>query len=162
MSDTRAPATTRGTVLTGALIGIGVVGTLDEVVLHQLLDWHHFYDRSTRGAPLDERARTVGLLADGLFHILSTGLLALGLVRLWRQGRPRETGWTRRLWGGILVGAGGFNLYDATVQHKLLRLHQVRRDVAELLPYDLAFGGIALAVLLAGLLLLRTTTADRP
>jgi uncharacterized membrane protein len=154
MSITRGAATTRADVVTGVLIGMGIVGTLDEVVMHQVLDWHHFYDPSTRGAPLDERVRTVGLLADGLFHLLSTALLALGLLRLSRASRT--AGFTRRLSGAILAGAGGFNLYDATVQHKLLRLHQVRRATADLLPYDLAFGGIALALLLAGLWLLRT------
>jgi uncharacterized membrane protein len=159
MSITRGAETTRATVVTGVLIGIGLAGTLDEAVMHQVLDWHHFYDPSTRGAPLDERARTVGLLADGLFHLLSTALLALGLLRLSRA--RRTAGFTRRVWGGILAGAGGFNLYDATVQHKLLRLHQVRRGVTELLPYDLAFGGIALALLLAGIWLLRRAPADQ-
>ena len=27
------------------LVGIGVAGSLDEILLHQLLRWHHFYDR---------------------------------------------------------------------------------------------------------------------
>jgi len=31
-------------VLAASAVGIGVAGTLDEVVLHQLLHWHHFYD----------------------------------------------------------------------------------------------------------------------
>jgi uncharacterized membrane protein len=30
------------------LVGIGVAGSLDEIVLHQLLRWHHFYDRAAR------------------------------------------------------------------------------------------------------------------
>src|SRR3954471_186142 len=129
VSITRGTATARSTIVTGVLIGIGVAGTLDEVVLHQLLDWHHFFDPSTRGAPLDEHARMVGLLSDGLFHLVSTAVLVLGLLRLARTRRPPA----RRLWGAILAGAGGFNLYDATVQHKLLRLHQVRRGTADLL-----------------------------
>jgi uncharacterized membrane protein len=52
-----------------ALFGIGVTGTLDEVVLHQLLHWHHFYDRSTSAA---------GLVSDGLFHLFSTAMLLVG------------------------------------------------------------------------------------
>jgi len=31
---------------------------------------------------------------------------------------------------GILLGAGGFNLYDGIVQHELLGLHQVRTWIA--------------------------------
>lgn len=41
------------------LIGIGVAGCLDEPVFHQLLHWHHFYDKSTP---------TVGLVFDRFFH----------------------------------------------------------------------------------------------
>ena len=124
------------------LVGVGLAGTIDEVVLHQLLHWHHFYDRSTTA---------VGLVSDGLFHLFSTGALALGLYLHVRR-RDRADA---RAWGGVLVGAGGFNLYDAVVQHKLLRLHQVRPGVSDLLPYDLVFTLVSLAVLLAGFALLR-------
>jgi uncharacterized membrane protein len=58
---------------------------------------------------------------------------------------------------GILLGAGGFNLYDGTIQHKLLGLHQVRADAPNNLPYDLAFLAIAAALALTGALLLRPT-----
>ena len=64
---------------------------------------------------------------------------------------------------GILIGAGAFNLYDGIVQHKLLGLHQVRAGAPDNLPYDLVFIGLAAVVLLAGLLLLRTTgSRERP
>jgi uncharacterized membrane protein len=42
------------------LVGIGVAGSLDEIFLHQLLRWHHFYDRGSQAA---------GLIADGVFHL---------------------------------------------------------------------------------------------
>jgi uncharacterized membrane protein len=127
------------------LVGIGAAGSLDEIVLHQLLRWHHFYDRGTQAA---------GLIADGVFHLGSTAVLAVGLVLLvqrWRAG----SGPPRRAVAGILLGAGGFNLYDGLVQHKLLGLHQVRAGAPDNLPYDLAFVALAAVVLLAGLLLLR-------
>jgi uncharacterized membrane protein len=127
------------------LVGIGVAGSLDEIVLHQLLRWHHFYDRGSRAA---------GLIADGLFHLGSTAALVVGLVLLvqrWRAGR----GPLRQSVAGILLGAGGFNLYDGIVQHKLLGLHQVRAGAPNNLPYDAVFIGTAAVVLLGGLLLLR-------
>jgi uncharacterized membrane protein len=127
------------------LVGIGAAGSLDEIVLHQLLRWHHFYDRGSQAA---------GLIADGIFHLGSTAALAIGLVLLvqrWRTG----PGPLRQSVAGILVGAGGFNLYDGIVQHKLLGLHQVRAGAPNNLPYDLVFIGVATVMLLAGLLLLR-------
>jgi uncharacterized membrane protein len=127
------------------LVGIGVAGTLDEIVLHQLLRWHHLYDRGSQAA---------GLISDGIFHLGSTAALVIGLVLLvqrWRSGGAP----LRQAVAGILLGAGGFNLYDGIIQHKLLGLHQVRAGAPNNLPYDLVFIGLAAVALLAGLLLLR-------
>jgi uncharacterized membrane protein len=135
------------------LVGVGVAGSLDEIVLHQLLRWHHFYDRGSQAA---------GLIADGIFHLGSTAALVGGvvlLVRRWQAGRgPR-----RQAVAGVLLGAGAFNLYDGVVQHKLLELHQVRAGAPNNAPYDLGFIGLAAVILLAGLLLLRTArSVGRP
>jgi uncharacterized membrane protein len=131
----------------GVLVGVGIAGTLDEVILHQLLGWHHFYDRSTP---------TVGLVSDGLFHLLSTAVLVLGVIQLVER-RHTSPDPPRLAIAGILLGAGCFNLYDGTVQHKLLRLHQIRPDAPDHLPYDLTFLAIAAALAVAGALLLRGT-----
>jgi uncharacterized membrane protein len=134
------------------LVGVGVAGSLDEIVLHQLLRWHHFYDRGSQAA---------GLITDGIFHLGSTAALVIGLVLLvqrWRTAR----GPLRQSVAGVLVGAGGFNLYDGIIQHKLLRLHQVRAGASNNLPYDLVFIGVAAVVLLAGLLLLRWPVRREP
>jgi hypothetical protein len=40
----------------GVLVGIGVASFIDETVFHQLLHWHHFYDRSTPTISLDDSA----------------------------------------------------------------------------------------------------------
>jgi len=130
------------------LVGIGVAGSLDEIVLHQLLRWHHFYDRGSQAA---------GLIADGIFHLGSTSALVIGLVLLVQRWRT-ERDPLRQAAAGILLGAGGFNLYDGIVQHKLLGLHQVRAGAPNNLPYDLVFIATAAVVLLAGLLLLHVAS----
>lgn len=140
-------------VLAGVLIGIGIAGTVDEVVFHQLLDWHHFLEQAPDGPPVPAAARRVGLVSDGVFHMGATLALAAGLVLVPRGSQLRGAG--RRLTGAVLAGAGGFNLYDGVVQHVILRLHPVRRGVEDLLPYDAAWIGVALALLAAGLVLLR-------
>lgn len=142
MRDTDETATL---LRTGLILGIGLAGTLDEVVLHQLLGWHSF---------LSGRGPAAARIGDGLFHLLSSGLLVWGALRLWRGPLPTRAG-GRALAAGVLIGAGGFNLYDGIVQHKLLGLHPVRVGAPDPLPYDLAFTGVALALLLAGLALRR-------
>ena len=125
------------------LLGLGVAGFVDETVFRQLLHRHHFYDKSTPAA---------GLVSDGLFHGFSwlataAGLLLLVAVR--RQGPVPAARW----WGGLLVGAGAFQLDDGTVQHKLLGLHQIRYGV-ELRPYDWTWNVLAVVLLVAGVALL--------
>ena len=58
------------TLWSGLLAGFGVAAFLDETIFHQILHWHHFYDKSTIA---------VGLLSDGLFHAFGFTSLVVGL-----------------------------------------------------------------------------------
>ena len=133
----------------GVLVGVGVAAFVDETVFHQLLHWHHFYDRSTPEA---------GLVSDGLFHAFGWFALVAGLF--WFAAlRRRDDLRTPRWVGGLLVGSGAFQLWDGTVQHKLLALHQIRYDV-ELWPYDLTWNLVAVALVVAGLVVARRDRRD--
>jgi uncharacterized membrane protein len=127
------------------LTGVGLAGLVDVVVFHQLLGWHHFYDRSTQA---------VGLASDGLLDLALVVALVVGLVVLVETAGPVER-WGRGVWGGILAGFGGFNLFDGVVDHKLLRLHQIRPGVADLLAYDVAWIGLSVLILAVGVGLVR-------
>ncbi|HWH99838.1 MAG TPA: DUF2243 domain-containing protein, partial [Propionibacteriaceae bacterium] len=111
-----------------ALIGVGVMAAIDEIVFHQILAWHHFYDRATP---------TLALLSDGLLHAAEVVILVAGIF-LVADLRRRDALVPRSAWGGFLLGAGAFQLFDGVVDHKLLRVHQIRYGV-QLLPYDLAW-----------------------
>ena len=52
----------------GVLLGIGLGGFLDGIVLHQILQWHHML--TSEGADPDTTIAglQVNTLADGLFH----------------------------------------------------------------------------------------------
>ncbi|MBW5422460.1 DUF2243 domain-containing protein [Streptomyces sp. BG9H] len=132
------PEPRRSMVVCGVL-GVAVTAAVDEIVFHQLLGWHHFYDRSTPG---------VGLLSDGLLH---TGEL-LGLVAgffLYADLRRRRALVPAHAWAGFFLGTGVFQLFDGIVDHKLLRLHQIRYGV-DVTPYDWAWNLAGLALLLIG------------
>jgi uncharacterized membrane protein len=132
------------TVWSGLLCGIGLAAFVDETVFHQLLHWHHFYDKSTPVA---------GLVSDGLFHAVGFTAIVVGLFLL-ADAHRRGGFLPKRWWAGLLVGAGGFQLYDGLVQHKLLRLHQIRYHVT-LWPYDVSWNVIAVVMIVAGALLFR-------
>ncbi len=142
MTQTAAGIDRRRILWTGVLLGVGVVGTLDEVVFHQLLQWHFFYVHT------DDFWR---IFSDGMFHIFTSAALVLGALRLWRgRGGERTRAASLVFGAGLLFGGGGFNLFDGTVNHKILRIHPVRLGVENPLPYDLAWNGVSVALLVVG------------
>jgi uncharacterized membrane protein len=140
---------TRRNVWSGVLFGVGLVAFLDEALFHQLLHWHHFYDKSTTN---------VGLVSDGLFHAASWFATVASLFLL--ADLRRRQAWQRQRWlAGLLIGAGAFQLYDGLIQHKLMKLHQIRYHVS-ITPYDVAWNVIAAIILIAGIVLLQQSRTD--
>lgn len=124
------------------ILGIGLMGAADTILFHQLLQWHNFYTDTT------EYWR---IFSDGLFHAFTATMLFLGALRLWEQRvEASRILSSLPLWSGILMGMGGFQLFDGIVNHKILRLHQIREDAENMLPYDVAWNLFALFVLLTG------------
>jgi uncharacterized membrane protein len=123
----------------GVLLGLGTAAFVDEAVFHQILHWHHFYDRASSD---------IGLVSDGLFHAFSWFATVASLFLLSDLRRERSF-WGRRFLAGWLTGAGGFQLYDGVVQHKVFGLHQIRYGV-DLAPYDMIWNLVAAALLVAG------------
>ena len=139
-------------MLAAGMIGLGVMAAVDEIVFHQLLDWHHFYDRSTRG---------VALLSDGLLHATELIVIVAGFF-LFADLRRRQALAPGAARAGFLLGLGGFQLFDGLVDHKVLRVHQVRYAV-DLLPYDLAWNlGAVILLIFGGILAWRSRDEGHP
>ncbi|UCZ54941.1 DUF2243 domain-containing protein [Bacillus shivajii] len=134
----------------GILFGLGLIAFFDEVVFHQLLHWHHFYDRSTR---------SLGLISDGLFHAFSW-FATIGGLFMFADLRRRQALWPTRWWGGVFFGAGAFQLYDGIVQHKVMRIHQIRY-VDNVIIYDFIWNLSAIAILVIGIYFLLKTRREK-
>lgn len=134
----------------GVLFGLGLVAFIDEAVFHQLLHWHHFYDKSTTN---------IGLISDGLFHAFSwfaTVVSLFMLADLWRRKV-----WNGKRWiGAAFLGAGVFQLYDGLIQHKLMRLHQIRY-VEDVFYYDVVWNVLAGCMIIIGLVLVLLKKAPK-
>jgi uncharacterized membrane protein len=135
------------------MIGVATMAAVDTIVFHQLLGWHHFYDRSTPD---------VGLLSDGVLQAVYLALLVGGLFLLADIRRDRALA-TGSAWAAFVLGLGGFQLFDGLVNHKVLRLHQIRYGVDDLAAYDLAWNlGAAVLIAVGALWLWRTRDEGRP
>jgi len=141
--EQRSVVSRRRSLWAAALVGAALVADVDQIVFHQLLTWHHFYDAATPDA---------GVVSDGILHATVLVVFVVGVLVL--LGLARRGAFTPPwAWAGGALGGGAFQLFDGTVNHGLLRLHRVRY-VDDPLPYDLAWNGAALVLLAIGLLLL--------
>lgn len=146
MAQAQQATKERSRSLWGAVwIGIGIMAGVDEIIFHQVLSWHHFYDRSTP---------EVGLLTDGLLHSAELIVIVAGFFMLLDLNRSRTLD-RQKAWAGFFLGAGGFQLFDGLIDHKALQLHQIRYDVPAILPYDMAWNLAAVILLIIGWVLNR-------
>jgi uncharacterized membrane protein len=147
---------TSSTWLPGLLLGIGLGGFVDGIVLHQILQWHHML--TDRGfPPTTVENLEDNTLADGLFHALTWLAVAVGIRLLWHRNRAlwgwAESGWG--LLGWMLVGWGVFNLVEGVIDHHILTIHHVRDDVQNKLAWDLGFLGFGITLVLLGVVIAR-------
>jgi uncharacterized membrane protein len=138
------------TALAGGLVlGLGVGGFIDGIVLHQILQWHNM--GSAVLPPTTMEAMSTNMLWDGLFHAATLVLTLVGIALLWREGRQGTAPPTLRVLAGqMLLGWGIFNLVEGIIDHQLLGLHHVRDLPVHVPAYDwifLAVGGVAFIAL---------------
>jgi uncharacterized membrane protein len=143
----------------GILLGLGLGGFVDGILLHQILRWHHMVS-SVHGADL-----ATNLIADGLFHAGTWLAVVVGLCWLWSRLRSPSVRPTRpwtTLVGALLVGFGAFNLVEGLVDHHLLGVHHVRAGSYQA-AYDIGFLLTGVVLVAAGALLYRAgrRTPDR-
>jgi uncharacterized membrane protein len=133
------------------LLGVGLGGLIDGIVLHQLLQWHHMLT-STGEHPMSTVAGLeANTLADGVFHLATWACVAVGsalLYAAWRTGSIAPP-W-RRHGGLLLAGCGAFNLVEGLIDHQLLGLHHVRDDLGGPIGWDLAFLGLGAGLAITG------------
>jgi uncharacterized membrane protein len=156
---------TGGATAGGLLLGVGLGGFVDGIVLHQILQWHHVLTdqrapgRFPPGTVNDLEANT---LWDGIFHAGTWVVTVIGVVLMWRALRQGARLDPRPFVGLLLLGWGMFNVVEGVVDHHLLSIHHVRDDVADPLWWDLAFLAFGAALVAAGAALSRREPAARP
>ena len=142
----------------GLLLGTGMGGFFDGILLHQLLQWHNML--SSVHPPVDLASMKYNMLWDGLFHAFTWLMVALGLWRLWTAGQRADVAWSSRtLLGSLFAGWGLFNFIEGLIDHQLLGIHHVHPGEGQL-AWDLGFLAFGLAQIASGWFLIRAGRAD--
>ena len=133
----------------GIMLGIGLGGFVDGILLHQIIHWHNM--GSAVLPPTTLAAIKQNMAWDGLFHLAVWTCTVVGVYWLLADGRragllPSPFGFT----GLLILGWGLFNLVEGLIDHHLLGLHHVR-DLPQHVPvYDWLFlliGGAGFIIL---------------
>ena len=158
----------RTLITAGVILGLGLGGFFDGIVLHQVLQWHHMLTATT--PPTSVGSLELNTLWDGLFHVMTYVFTIMGVFLLWRAFRQADAlPPARTLIGALLMGWGIFNLVEGVVNHHLLGIHHVLDSLPPgpaRLALDLAFLALGAAFVLIGRRLvressIRTTPAPR-
>ena len=145
--DARTP-NRRPLISAGTLLGIGLGGFVDGIVLHQMLQVHNMLSAKR---PKDSIVNMeINMFWDGLFHAFTWMMTALGLWMLWRAVTRRDVLLSgKTLFGAMVFGWGLFNFVEGLIDHHVLHIHHVVERLG-VSVYDWAFlgvGGIGLMVL---------------
>jgi uncharacterized membrane protein len=122
MGGLRLPASKRA----GLLLGVGLGGFVDGILLHQIVHWHNM-------------GSAVWLMTlVGVYWLLADA----------RRGRSLPDG--KAFTGLLILGWGLFNLVEGLVDHHILGVHHVRDLPAHVPLYDWLFlliGGMGFILL---------------
>jgi uncharacterized membrane protein len=149
-AHTTSTTTARPPRLPAFLMGVGLGGFIDGIVLHQILQWHHMLTDTGDNPMTTVAGLEANTLADGFFHLATWVFVAVAMlmtVRLW-QRRALAPPW-RGHFGMLLAGWGAFNVVEGLVDHQILGIHHVRDDLGAPLGWDLAFlafGAVLVAI----------------
>lgn len=146
----------------GILLGLGLGGFVDGIVLHQILQWHHMLTSTGDHPATTVKGLQTNTLADGLFHGATWVLVVAGLFMLWgivRNDDVRDYG--RSLFGWVLAGWGIFNLVEGIVDHHILEIHHVKPGPDEAL-FDIGFLVLGVLLLAVGVAMGRSKDAYGP
>lgn len=143
------------------VLGVGVGGFADGIVLHQIAQWHNMGSAVLPPITMDAMSRN--MVWDGLFHLAMWIVTLTGIFMLWRSAPTRTVPGARTAFGGeLLFGWGAFNLVEGVVDHHVLNLHHVRDLPVHVPLYDWLFLAIAgLGFLAVGWLLMRPARGKR-
>lgn len=142
-------------VSAGVLIGAGMGGFVDGIVLHQILQVHNLL--SGKLPPDTLVAAKINMYWDGVFHAGVWLMTAIGIVLLFRLARRADVIWSGRVFAGALcLGWGLFNVIEGEIDHQILGLHHVLEYADNHLPSDLAFLGFGALLIAVGVSLIRS------
>jgi len=141
----------------GIVIGLGLGGFFDGIVLHQILGWHHMIctTATCQSTSIEHLKRQN--TQDGFFHLAVWILTIIGVILLFRATRQQaQHGSGKFLLGAILAGWGAFNFLEGLIDHQILGIHHVLPGHPNQFLFDMIFLAWGLLFAVAGWIVARS------
>ena len=148
VQESPRPNSTRSAILGPFVLGFALGAFFDGILLHQVLQWHHFLSL-VPGKDLQTQ-----IWADGLFHLAVYVLAVGGLVLLWRSRSGLADDRTVLAWA--VLGFSAWQFSDVMLVHWITGIHRIRVDVPNPTLWDLGWlAAFGLPSLIVGIWLLK-------
>lgn len=136
------------------IIGIGMGGFLDGIVLHQVLQVHEML--SNKIPPTDYVSKSVNMFWDCIFHLFCFIVVIIGIILLWKLMKRTDINRSGNLLaGGLTAGWGLFNIVEGVINHQVLQLHNVVEIAANHAIANYSFLVVSVLMLIAGYVIIK-------
>jgi uncharacterized membrane protein len=143
----------------GLVLGIGLGGFFDGIVLHQILGWHHMVCRTDTCQPTSVEHLKLQNTQDGFFHLAVWFITIAGVILLFRAAHRQTQPWSgKALAGAMLAGWGTFNFVEGIIDHQILGIHHVLPGHPHQFLFDMLFLGFGLILVVIGWFMARGTS----
>jgi len=116
--------TTKPVASAGIVLGIGLGGFVDGILLHQIWQVHAMLSAKV---PLTTMKNMhTNMTADGVFHAVVWAATLIGVIMLFNAAKRSEAFFSDRVfYGSMLAGWGIFNVVEGVIDHHILEVHHV-------------------------------------
>ncbi|RYZ34146.1 MAG: DUF2243 domain-containing protein [Sphingobacteriales bacterium] len=141
------------------ILGIGLGGFVDGIVLHQILQWHEMLSNKL---PVDNLVnKSVNMFWDGIFHAFMLLVTLTGVILLWHVSRRKDINKSGYLLsGGMITGWAVFNIAEGVIDHQILDLHYVNQYSPDPEVWNYGFLLLSAILLIPGMLMIRKGKND--
>lgn len=142
------------------VLGIGLGGFADGIVLHQILQVHEML--SNKISATTYIGKSINMFWDGIFHLFCFIVVLAGIFLLWKLSRRQDVNTSGTLLAAGLIGGWGlFNLVEGLIDHQLLKLHNVIEFAANHDVGNYSFLGVSVVMLLVSYGLFKRENNER-
>jgi uncharacterized membrane protein len=146
---------TAGPLISAAtVLGVGMGGFVDGILLHQILQWHEMVSNII--PPTTVIGKSINMFWDGMFHAATWIITFIGVIMLFRLSKRTDVVKSSSIFaGGLLLGWAIFNIVEGIIDHYILKLHNVREITSNPSVYNHAFTVFSLSLFIVGLVLIK-------